>query len=180
MRGYHAAGPVGLQREKTMKNWMGLCLMVLALAGCASYQPVPEGYTGPTAVITDSVITEDSSKAQLFVVSEVDGNRIDNSLGASAQASHGQGARLTVRLIDRRLPAKPTKLTLTATHATGAPIHAIASQMAGTFFSVSGVVDFTPQPDGRYVVKGELKKESSSVWIEDAATGQAVTTKIRK
>ena len=72
------------------------------------------------------------------------------------------------------------KVTLRASHATGAPIAAIASQMAGTFFSVEGVVDFTPRPDGNYVVKGELKKEKSSVWIEDVETGKPVTSVISK
>jgi hypothetical protein len=43
---------------------------------------------------------------------------------------------------------------------------------------VDGVVDFNPTPEGIYVVKGELKKEGSSVWIEDVKTGQIVTEKV--
>lgn len=70
--------------------------------------------------------------------------------------------------------------TIRASHATGAPIAAIASQMAGTFFSVEGVVDFEPRADIWYVVKGVLSKESSSVWIEEADSGIVVTKKIVK
>lgn len=111
---------------------------------------------------------------------EIDGNRIANSFGASASASHGQGFALTMAVIDREVPAKPMRVTIKASHTTAAPIHAIASQMAGTFFSVEGVVDFDPKPNTKYVVRGELKKEGSAVWIEDVMSGQVVTQKITK
>jgi len=70
------------------------------------------------------------------------------------------------------------KVKLLATHITPAPIQALVSHAAGTFFAVEGVVNFNPQPNGRYVVKGELKKDRSSVWLEDANTNQPVTEKI--
>lgn len=155
-------------------------LLLVVLSGCANYKPVPEGYTGPVATVADSGFAEDGSKAQLFVLDGVDGNRIANSFGASASASHGRGFALTTSIVERQVPAKPMKVSLRASHTTAAPIQAIASQMAGTFFSVDGVVDFTPQPNGKYVVKGDLKKESSSVWIEDANTQQPVTEKVVK
>lgn len=72
------------------------------------------------------------------------------------------------------------KLLLRGSHTTGAPIHALFSQAAGTFLSVDGVVDFTPKPNGKYVVKGVLKKEESSVWIEDEETHTPVTDRIIK
>src|SRR5215203_6117068 len=131
-------------------------LLLAVFSGCANYKPVPEGYTGPVATVSDSGFAEDGSKAQLFVLDGVDGNRIANSFGASASASHGRGFALSMSIVDRQVPAKPMKVALRASHTTAAPIHAIASQMAGTFFSVEGVVDFTPQPNGKYVVKGEL------------------------
>ena len=116
----------------------------------------------------------------MFVIEQIDGNRIGNSFGASAQASSNQGFRLTTRFVERQVPAKPMKVGLRGSHTTGAPIQAIFSQMAGSFFSVEGVVDFSPKPNGKYVVKGELKKEGSSVWIEDAETNQAVTERVVK
>lgn len=72
------------------------------------------------------------------------------------------------------------KVKLLASHTTGAPIQTLFSQVAGTFFSVEGTVDFNPQPNGSYVVKGELKNEGSAVWIEDANTNQPVTEKVVK
>ncbi|MES2840666.1 MAG: hypothetical protein V4794_10335 [Pseudomonadota bacterium] len=155
-------------------------LLAVTLVGCAAYQPIPPGYVGPVATVSDSGFAEDGTKAQLFVLAEVDGNGIPNSFGASAGASYGKGFALTTRVVDRQVPAKPMKVKLRASHTTGAPIQAMFSQAAGTFFSVDGVVDFTPKADGKYVVKGELKKEGSSVWIEDANTNQPVTEKILK
>ena len=112
------------------------------------------------------------------MVTEVDGERVPNSNSESSKISSGTGFSLNTVFATREVPAKALKLKLVATHITGAPIHALFSHAAGTFFSVDGVVDFTPLAGGKYVVKGELKKEGSSVWIEDETTGRVVTEKI--
>ncbi|MBX3664754.1 MAG: hypothetical protein KF834_03620 [Burkholderiales bacterium] len=148
------------------------------LTGCAAYKPIPEGYAGPVATVADSGSYEDGTKARIFAMTDVDGNRIMNSFWASANASHGRGFALTMVVSERQVPAKPMQVTLKGSHTTAAPIHAIASKMAGTYFSVEGTVNFEPKPNARYVVRGELKKEGSSVWIEDIQTGRAVTEKI--
>ncbi|MDP1742098.1 hypothetical protein [Polaromonas sp.] len=158
---------------------VGGLLFGLSLHGCAAYKPVPEGYTGPVAVVADSGMPVDGTKSIIFALMDVDGQGIDNSFRASAGASHGRGFALTTQFVGRPVPAsKAMKVRLKGSHITGAPIHAIASQIAGTFFSVEGVVDFTPMSGGNYVVRGELKKGGSSVWIEDRATGLPVTEKI--
>ncbi len=77
-------------------------------------------------------------------------------------------------------PVRPMRLKLVGTHQTGAPIHEMASKMAGTFFSVDGYVEFKPVEGTTYQVTGELKKERSCVWIVDAATKNAVTEKVCK
>jgi len=160
---------------------LAICFALLLLTSCASsYKPVPDDYTGPTATISDSGIVESQSKAQLFAVTAIDGNPIANSFGATAHASAGQGLRIIKSLVERQVPAHAMKITLEASHTTGAPIHALFSQAAGTFFSVKGTLDFTPKPGGKYVVKGELKKDGSSVWLEDAETHQLVTEKVRQ
>ena len=163
--------------DRTLK--LAACLLAaLALHGCASYKPVPDGYTGPVAEVADSGGRIDGMKSFAFALMDVDGNNVDNSFRASAGASYGQGFALTTHYVVRSVTATPMKVRLKGSHMTGAPIHAIASQMAGTFFSVDGVVDFKPAPGGKYIVKGELKKGASSVWIEDRATGLPVTEKI--
>ncbi|MDL1860725.1 hypothetical protein FBR04_06810 [Betaproteobacteria bacterium PRO7] len=153
-------------------------LVSALLGGCASYKPIPDGYVGPVASISDSGRPEGRGKAQLFALTAIDGNRITNSFSESAMASQGQGFYLTVVISGREVPARPMKVTLKASHTTAAPIHAIASQIAGTFYSVEGTVDFSPKPNGRYIVKGELKKGGSTVRIEDMETGQPATEKI--
>lgn len=161
-----------------MLRSLALLGCVLALAGCATYQPVPQGHTGPTASVRDSGMSEDGTKAQMFALTEIDGHRIANAFGASAAASHGRGASLTPVYPERSVQIRPMKVMLRGSHVTGAPIHAMASQLAGTFFSVAGTVTFTPAANGKYIVMGELKKDKSTVWIEDAETGQAVTDKV--
>lgn len=164
--------------NRTLKM-TGCLLVALTLHGCATYKPVPEGYAGPVAVVADSGTPGDGKKSVIFAMMDVDGQGIDNSFRASAGASYGRGFALTTQFIGRPVPANKTmKVRLKGSHITGAPIHAIASQIAGTFFSVEGVVDFTPVSGGNYIVKGELKKDASSVWIEDRATGLPVTEKI--
>ena len=162
-----------------MKRLLSI-LAVVSLTGCASlHEPVPAGFAGPTAQVADSGKYEDGSKAQFFVVQEVDGKTINSSIFETRKASQGRGFSISARFISRALPAAPMKVKLVGTHQTAAPIHEIASRAAGTFYSVEGVVDFTPVAGGNYIVKGELKKEGSSVWIEDVATNQPVTELVR-
>jgi hypothetical protein len=153
-----------------------LAASALFLVGCATFEHAPKEYQGPVATLLDWGYSEDRSKAQLFAAMEIDGNRIYNAFIASARASHGQGNMLTTMFPTRRVKAIPMKVSIKCSHATGAPIAALASQANGTFFSTEGIVDFKPEPNRTYIVKGELKKEKSTCWIEDFATGKAVTT----
>lgn len=156
------------------RNVVSLVLIGL-LSACASFKPALPEYDGPTATIQDRGFAEDGTKAQLFAVVEIDGKQIMNAFWASAKASDGYGHRLITMYPIRKVKVVPMKLTLKGSHITGMPLHALASQLAGTFFSVEGQVDFTPEPDGRYSVRGELTKTKSSIWIEDEATGKPVT-----
>jgi hypothetical protein len=99
-----------------MKLFVSL-LVVLSLYACA-YKPVPDGYMGPVATISDSGFKEGSTKAQMFVVVEIDGHTIRNSLDESASASYGQGFLLRTSFISRQVPARPMKVKLRATHTT--------------------------------------------------------------
>lgn len=162
-------------------KFISVLIFSILLSGCASlYQPVPEGYTGPTATISDSGITDNSAKAQMFVVSSIDGNFIANSLAATHGASYGQGPFLTTKIISRRVKAVPQRVKIVGTHITAAPIIALVSMAAGSYLSVEGVVEFDPAPGGSYIVKGKLGKEESSVWIEDANTNERVTRIVTK
>lgn len=152
----------------------------VTLVGCASlHDPAPNTYKGPMALVTDSGFHEDNQKAQLFLLQEVDGKTINNAIFESRRASQNRGFAVSASYTQRVVPALPMKVKLVATHFTAAPILQIASRAAGTFLSVEGVVDFTPVAGGDYIVKGELKKGGSAVWIEDKATNLPVTTIVR-
>lgn len=160
---------------------------LIALSANGTKWPVPLAPAGKTllsvttqavATIADSGFSETDTRAQLFMVAEVDGQSIPNASSESSRASSGAGFRLTTLLTSREVPARTLKLKLVGTHQTGAPIQSLIGMAAGTFFSVTCVVDFTPTAGISYVVKGELKKEGSSIWIEDATTGRPVTEKV--
>ena len=162
-----------------MKTYIPFVILAALISGCATqYRPTPDGYTGPTATIEDTKEREGDSKARLFVLAKIDGHPIENGIDKARSASSGMGFRLEGGYASRQIPARPMKVRLIGTHVTGAPIHEIFSRAAGTFFSVEGEVAFTPVPNGTYAVKGELKENGSSVWIEDTRTNQPVTEKI--
>lgn len=127
------------------------------------------------ATVQDSGRREDSTKAQLFYLASVDGVKISNAAAESQRSSSGRGFQLTTVFPSRFVPAKPLKVVLVGTHTTGAPIHAIASMVSGSFRSVEAELEFAPEVDKAYVVRGDLEAEKPTVWIEDAATGRPVT-----
>lgn len=163
-----------------MKSLIALA-SALVLSACAtSYDPIPKDYAGPVAKLTDSGRYQGNTTAKLFVLSAIDGNGVDNSLGATRGASFNQGFMITMKVSSRQIPVRPMKVTLIGTHQTAAPIHELFKRATGSFLSVEGTVDFSPKANGHYVVKGELTPESSSVWIEDEETKEVVTEKIVK
>jgi hypothetical protein len=162
-----------------MRNVLFAAGIAVLLAGCATVSnPVPADYKGPVVSLTDTGATESGSKARFFAAIEVDGTSIDNAIRQTRISSHGQGFALSARYTSRNAPVRPMKVKLLGTHQTAAPIHEIASRMAGTFFSIEGVVDFKPTEGKQYEVTGELAKERSCVWISEVGTNAVVTERI--
>lgn len=154
-------------------------LPTLTLTGCAlPRDPLPQGYDGPVAVVADTTRSETANKAQIFAMTEVDGQKIQNAFTKSGKSHQDKGMLLLTVAMSHQLPAHPLKITLRASHATGAPIQELMSRASGTFHEVEGVVEFTPAPNGHYIVNGILAEEGSSVWIEDADTHRLVTDKV--
>ncbi|MCO5118150.1 MAG: hypothetical protein M9951_00750 [Burkholderiaceae bacterium] len=147
-------------------------------AGCASYQAVPDDYAGPTATLVDSAFQDVGNKGRIFAVTAIDGNPIYDAFDDSSNKSSGRGFMLTLGHAYRKVPIRPMKLTLTGSHYTAAPIQTIFNQLKGAHHSVEGTIDFTPEPDRRYVVRGELGPEGSSVWLVDERTLEVVSEKI--
>jgi hypothetical protein len=158
-----------------------LFLLSIVLSGCAALEPVvPQGYSGPIATLRDDVLSESSSKAQIFALIAVDGKSVHNAVIETRSASQGRGFSIVLAPVSRQIPIRELKVKLIGTHATAAPIHEIASRAAGTFYSVEGETTFTPIQGHQYRVRGSLQKVGSSVWIEDEDTHEkfsAVTSK---
>ena len=147
----------------------------LALSGCASYKPVPEGYAGATATIKDSFKTISGSKVEFFYLAEVDGHEVQNSRTASLNNSRGKGMRLQAFPIFRAVPATPQSFTIVARTEYAAPILV----MTNAVYQVKGTMQWTPEAGKVYVVKGVLKAEGSEVWLEEEATQQVIGEKIK-
>jgi hypothetical protein len=163
---------------KTIKHLLALSLVAF-LSACATYKAVPDGFTGPMAIIKDTAEPDSGSKGIVFYVSSIDDNPVQNARIATRQSSQGTGFSLNTRGFSRPVPVRAMKLRLVGTHVTGAPIHELASRAAGTFFSVEGDITFTPKEGVMYRVQGDLKKTGSSVWIEVEDTKEVVAgTKI--
>jgi 4-aminobutyrate aminotransferase-like enzyme len=104
--------------------------------------------------VIDSEHSGDSTRAQRFALTDVDGNRVVDRFRASRAASHEQGFSLTVVIAERQVPAKPMKATVPGSHTTAAPIHATASQLAGTFF---------PSKERLVSHPGQMESRSSAI-----------------
>ena len=150
----------------------------LVLLGCAT-NPIPEGYTGPKATIRDSEASEGASKASFYYLSAVNGKTIDESLSETRQANRGRGFQMTPKIVEREVPAdRELQLTLDATVAYAAPILELIN--SGSMYRATQVIRFQPEPNGVYIVKGELGPDKSSVWLEDVNTKQRVGTPVPK
>ena len=152
-------------------------LLACALAGCTT-SPIPKGYTGPTATISDSTDLESRSRSLFFFVAEIDGAAIDNSLRATRSANYGRGFSISPMVIERQVPAKRVVLQLQGRVAYGAPIQEIFN--AGRMYVADETIEVELQPQGRYVVRGELTEQRKAVWLEDEKTGERVGRGVTK
>lgn len=147
---------------------------LLLLSGCETFQPVPQGYSGPTALVGDSVKPLGRGGADIFYVAKFNGQAIGNSRDASRAASQGRGFNMRTVGVMRKIPAQPATLTIVGRRDYAAPILALANKI----YEVSGDIHLTPMPDDSYIVKGELGDNYSAVWLENEKTGAVVGNKI--
>jgi hypothetical protein len=159
---------------------MKLRFLVLALslllAGCVSApMPVPAGYQGPLAKISDSSQPVSSTKIQFFQLAKVDGRPVDTSSASTYRANQGRGFYMEPQLEAREVPARTCVLSLQGVTHVAADILAFG----GGMYHVEGDVTVTLDPARTYVIKGTLAKDYSAVWLEDA-DGHIVSTLVEK
>src|SRR5579863_8510580 len=95
----------------------------ILLAGC-THNPIPAGYTGPTARVVDTIEPQDTRSAYVFFVNEIDGQRVDNASTWIAQANAGNGLTLRIYKVDfsRNVPAAPATFAVIGQIQYAAPI----------------------------------------------------------
>ena len=143
------------------------CALFVLLAGCAT-QLVPDDFKGQTATLRDTYANFHSGgllgpdSAQFFVASEVDGKPIETALGKTLSANNGRGFSMTPVPDERRVPIRTMKVKLYGEVHYAADIAILFNKT----YETRREVTFTPEPGGRYVVRGKLADTGSSLWIE--------------
>lgn len=164
-------------KERELKRITVLAVLCSAsLSACVTYSPsVPATYTGPVAQISDSVMPYEATKMDMFYLSEVDGKKVTNSLVGTIRANQGNGLNpIKLSLTKRPVPAIAAEFKIVGRTYYAAPIQA----MTNPVYEVEGLVRFIPEAGKTYVVKGDLGKNYSGVWIEDEQTHQVLDHKI--
>lgn len=154
-------------------NWLAIFLLLITTTGCVT-QPIPNNYSGPIATFRDTALSESSTRAQFYFLSEIDGKKIDNILFATRQANAGKGFSLTPVTYSRDIPATLSVLKLEARIGYGAPIQELLN--SSTVYTAESIISFKPESNKTYVVKGELSDDKKEVWLEEADTGKRVAT----
>jgi hypothetical protein len=144
--------------------------------GCTSYSlSLPQGYSGPKAVIKDTATVHSGSKVDYFGATKLDGKPIRSSRAESLSANYGRGFHMTPVVLDREIPAgKSVKVYLQGRTEYAAPILALTN----TVYQVEGEISFVPTEGRIYEVKGVLSAEVSTVWLEDSTTKEVVDKKL--
>ena len=170
-------GATNISRTKTTRllrtaiGMMGLCFVI---SGCATYEPVEKGYSGATAKLADTVASDGGRCASFYFLETYDGHDVQNALTVTQRRNYGQGFAMTVEDYSRQVPAQEATFHLMGRTHCAAPI----IELGNTVYLIEGDVKFTPQREGRYAVKGELRGDYSAVWVEDLSTGKQCGNKL--
>ena len=156
-----------------------ICFVVFILGGlcaCETAKPVADGYVGPTAILRDSTTAVVGGQCgDFFFLNSYEGKSIDNLYVASIRVNEGSGS-VFVRMpkIFRSIPIQTLHLEILGRTHCAAPI----MEMTGKTHILYGVLEFAAQPNGDYVITGELSEDHCAVWIADVKTGAQVSAKL--
>lgn len=141
--------------------------LALALPSCVSYYNLPKGYTGATATIRNTGTAHDAFKSTVFEVAKIDG-KLSNA--SAMQTPRGGGPVVQMGNSQVKVPAgQPLQIELSGHDQFAADGPALIYAMGGKVAKpAKATVTLTPKANATYVVKGQLAKEGSSVWLEDA------------
>jgi hypothetical protein len=150
-----------------------VAVAILPLTSCVlPFYEVPAG-TAATATLVNTSHAHDSFKASVFQVDTINGK---TSLATPMLTPRGGGPVVTTGHSEVQVPAnQPVTVKLTAADQFAADGPALLYSFGGNVAKpATETLTFTPKARTIYVVKGRLGKESSSVWLEERATGRRV------
>jgi len=141
-------------------------VLALALPSCVSYYNLPKDYTGPTATIRNTGAAQDAFKASVFEVAKIDGKL---SQGTTMQTPYGGGPVVQMGESQVKVVAgQPMQVELAGYDRFAADGAALMYSLGGNVSKTAkATVTFSPKANATYVVKGQLGKQASSVWLED-------------
>lgn len=119
------------------------------------------------AVFRDSAKAINERSADLFYLSKIDDQKIEDSNMRTERVNRGRGMLMGHEVVERNVPAQPATFTIEGRTQYAAPI----LQIAGNTRTVTGTVTFTPEQHKTYIVKGQLGGNYSAVWIEEELEG---------
>jgi hypothetical protein len=154
-----------------MKSALFFIIALTTLSGCTTTR-ISKEYPGPFATIRDFEVSEAPNRYQFYFLSEIDGRKIDNVLLATRRANRGNDFSQTTVYFLRRLPARATTLKLEARIAYAAPMEEM--QNKATIYTADVTLNFLPESNKTYVVKGTLTADKKEVWLEEVQTGKRV------
>jgi hypothetical protein len=144
-----------------------ISITAAALAGCQSFAPEPDVTTVPHAAVTDSHIDVNADRVDTFRVLEVGSHRV---IDLSDQPAKKIGHDFTNLVAAGR----PARLEVEGF----AFYNNTVRRMFWDPMHVQGAIEFTPVADARYVVRGKITPELSTVWLENEATHEVVGAKL--
>ncbi|MEN7341792.1 MAG: hypothetical protein AAAFM81_02580 [Pseudomonadota bacterium] len=149
-------------------------VLLVAMTGCVSFQdPVPEGYTGETALVKDTFTNHEGSKAHFFVLTEVNGVLTEDSGYRTRVTNQGRGFAMTPDMVERNVTTEPQTWAL----AGFIQFATDAQAMFADSMLVYGQVEIEPKPGETYEVVGQLAKAGSEIWVVDSS-GNVVTDRV--
>ena len=142
-------------------------LLALAFSGCQSVPVSPALDTIPHAKLTSSHNDVDNDRTDIFRVLAIDGRETIDATDLSPRSVEIDHSELVAA-------GKPAHVAVDA--------RAFYSNAARRLFwdpmAVKGTIEFMPEADATYVMRGSLSLEVSSVWIENSATHAIVGNRI--
>lgn len=151
--------------EITVKNIITIIASLILLSGCVAFKsPIPEGYIGSTATISDSYSNHEGSTAHFYIVNKINGQFIEDSGYKTRVVNSGRGFNMTPTMVSRDVATVKQTITIA-----GFVQFATDGQaMFGDSMLVSGDIVFTPLENETYIVNGKLSKNGSEVWLENS------------